>query len=69
MASLHRMDSAKRRPSARVCGDPHARVGQSEEGEMIMHRHEDDGLDVLGCVAIIAVAAVFLILLLIFIGV
>jgi len=35
---------------------------------VIMHRYEDDGLDVLGCVAIIAVAAVSLILLLIFIG-
>jgi hypothetical protein len=33
-----------------------------------MNRWEDDGLDFLGCVAIIAVATVFLILLLIFIG-
>jgi hypothetical protein len=63
------MDSTKRRPGACICGKTHARVGQSEEGEVIMHRHEDDGLDVLGCVAIIAVAAVFLVLLLVFIGV
>lgn len=66
MASLHRMDSAKRRPGACVCGEPHAGLGQGQEGE-VMHRYEDDGMDLLGCVAAIAIAAV--IFLVIFIGV
>jgi hypothetical protein len=41
-------------------------LGEGQEGE-VMHRHEDDGMDLLGCVAAIAVAAV--IFLVIFIGV
>ena len=66
MAPLHRMDAAERRPGACVCGSPHARVGQGEEGE-VMQRYQDDGLDDFGWLILMLMALGFLFLALVYV--
>ena len=60
MAPLHRMDSSERRPGARVCGGPHTGLGQGKEGQVIMQRYEEDGMEELGWLVAMLAALGFL---------